>query len=314
MHFSDEKNILTEVRCGETFSYILKEKELFQPTEYKVLQGQSDGYFVKCMKMQFNGMIQLLYMPQTYRSFDAVYGELSESAFVNVIANLLFAVNYVKQMGFLSCQNIDLSPEHLYVDTTTYKVGLTYLPINAAMCSNPYSNFDNEFRTALVEMISKMGFKDSLTLLKLKDDLLDSLKSLEDICKGLNVKNEENKPQKPVEPVVEEDRKKEPQLKERKLHIIALNGPTDCDFEVNKEEFVLGKDSTVVDGAITFNKLISRSHCKVVKLGQEYRIKDLDSTNGTYVNSVRVRGNETCPIKDGDVIRLANSDFQVKFR
>ena len=67
MNSSEIKNFFTELKSGENFSYILNDNELFQPTEYKVLQGQSGSCFIKCMKMQFNGKIQFFY--QIIRGF-----------------------------------------------------------------------------------------------------------------------------------------------------------------------------------------------------------------------------------------------------
>ena len=65
------------------------------------------------------------------------------------------------------------------------------------------------------------------------------------------------------------------------------------------------------DGVIDFNKMISRSHCRINKRGGQYTITDLQSANGTYVNKVKLQPNQPHPISNGDVIRLANSDFQV---
>lgn len=42
-----------------------------------------------------------------------------------------------------------------------------------------------------------------------------------------------------------------------------------------------------------------------------YTITDLQSANGTYVNKIRLQPNQPYPINNGDIIRLANSDFQV---
>lgn len=97
-----------------------------------------------------------------------------------------------------------------------------------------------------------------------------------------------------------------------KLRIIAMNAPTRIEIEVTKDNFVIGKKAEVCDGIIGFNKMISRSHCKISKKGSQYIVIDLQSANGTYVNNVRLQPNQPSPIKNGDVIRLANSDFQVR--
>ena len=81
--------------------------------------------------------------------------------------------------------------------------------------------------------------------------------------------------------------------------------------EVTKDSFVIGKNAAVVDGVVSFNKMISRVHCRITKENMQYMITDLKSANGTYVNRVRLTPEQPHQIKNGDIIRLANSDFQV---
>ena len=80
---------------------------------------------------------------------------------------------------------------------------------------------------------------------------------------------------------------------------------------MTKDEFTIGKKQELVDGAIAFNKMISRSHCKIARQGEHFVIIDLGSANGTYVNGPRIQAGQPYPIKNGDLIRLANSEFQV---
>ena len=90
-----------------------------------------------------------------------------------------------------------------------------------------------------------------------------------------------------------------------------MNAPTRVEIVVSKDSFVVGKNASAVDGVISFNKMISRVHCRIDKRGSQYTITDLQSANGTFVNKVKLRPNQPHPIKTGDIIRLANSDFQV---
>ena len=73
---------------------------------------------------------------------------------------------------------------------------------------------------------------------------------------------------------------------------------------------VIGK-SEVVDGTISYNRMISRAHCRINKDGSLVTITDLQSSNGTYVNQTKLQPNQPCQLQNGDIIRLANSDFQV---
>jgi predicted component of type VI protein secretion system len=52
---------------------------------------------------------------------------------------------------------------------------------------------------------------------------------------------------------------------------------------------------------------VSRLHTKIMVKGNKYTITDLDSKNGTYVNSERI---QTAELSDGDQIRLGFSVLQ----
>ena len=95
------------------------------------------------------------------------------------------------------------------------------------------------------------------------------------------------------------------------MRLIAMNAPTRVEIEITKDEFVIGKKAELVDGVVSFNKMISRSHCKITRRNNQYSVIDLQSANGTYVNKTRLQPNKPCAINNGDIIRLANSDFQV---
>ncbi len=58
----------------------------------------------------------------------------------------------------------------------------------------------------------------------------------------------------------------------------------------------------IVDAA-----LVSRVHCRVTALeGGELEIKDLESTNGTYVNGLRI---ETARLASGDRLQVGRVEF-----
>ena len=95
------------------------------------------------------------------------------------------------------------------------------------------------------------------------------------------------------------------------LRIIGLNAPTHIEILVNRNEFLLGKSVSAVNAAITFNKAISRVHCKILREGNQYVVIDMKSSNGTYINQNRLIPNQPYPLHNGDVLRMANSDFRV---
>ena len=53
---------------------------------------------------------------------------------------------------------------------------------------------------------------------------------------------------------------------------------------------------------------VSKRHAEIYCEGQELRLRDLDSTNGTFVNRKRVKG---APLHEGDIVHFAEFEFRV---
>lgn len=302
MNILIEKNYISEMECGSNFSYILNDSSTFLSTEYKVLQSQANSCFVKCMKMMYNGKMQLFYLTKGLKSFASMLPSMDAESFLTIVSNLLSNIVDVKHNGFLSCQNIDISFEHVYVDPATHKVSLVYLPLNKRMYDDAPA-FENELRTSLVKLISRISTLSTAKTMQFSADLSNGSLTIEDLQNRI-------KGGKGVPPVVTPPHT-DTFGDAGKLRIIAMNAPTRVEIEVTKDEFIIGKKKELVDGVVSFNRMISRSHCKINRRGSQYMVTDLQSANGTYVNKVRLQPNQPCQIKNGDVIRMADSDFQV---
>ena len=77
----------------------------------------------------------------------------------------------------------------------------------------------------------------------------------------------------------------------------------------NELRVIVGKDSTVSN--ITINQsFISRKHIELYKDANDLLyVRDLNSTNGTYVNSKKIPPNKYIKINIGDVITFMNNSF-----
>jgi DNA-binding NtrC family response regulator len=89
-----------------------------------------------------------------------------------------------------------------------------------------------------------------------------------------------------------------------------------CKLEVMKEGTVephIFDQDTVTIGATSDNDLVledetvSRNHCRIFVEGDQYMIRDLDSTNGTFVNRVRVR---EAWLKPGCTVMLGKTEIR----
>lgn len=295
-----ENHYITEIKYGTDFAYILKEDSSFLPTEYKMLQSQDHSIFLKCMKMYFNGKAQLFYLTRNYTSLITALPRLNPENFMLIVSNLFGSIIEVKNHGFLSCKHIDISLNHIFIDTSTYKVKLVYIPI----ANNQYDDnsiFEIEIRTNLVKIISEIPNISSTDTMGLLTELQNGSETLESIYLKLNGKTS----RKSMNSLNDDLNSKE------YLKLIAMDVQPKLEVVVNKSEFTIGRKQSSVDGVVSFNKAIGRIHCRILCNQGKYYIEDLNSANGTYVNNVRLQPNKPTSILQGDIVRLANSDFQV---
>lgn len=300
-----ENKVISEMECGSNFAYILTDSSAFLSTEYKVLQSQANSCFVKCMKMMFNGKLQLFYLTKGLKPFASMIPTMDSESFLTIMASLFSDIIDVNHNGFLSCRNIDIAFEHIYVDPATYKVSLVYLPLSKHLYDDNAS-FENKIRTDLVKLISGVSTLSTPKTMQFSADLSNGTLSVEDLyarIKGKSIGSSQ----------ANEGRVDSVGGKNNLglLRLIAMSAPTRVEIAVTKDAFVIGKKAELCDGVIGFNKMISRSHCRINRRGSQYTITDLQSANGTYVNRVRLQPNQPYSIKNGDIVRLANSDFQV---
>ncbi|HCC07665.1 MAG TPA: hypothetical protein DEP72_05850 [Clostridiales bacterium] len=81
------------------------------------------------------------------------------------------------------------------------------------------------------------------------------------------------------------------------------------DIIINKPRFVIGKNKEEVDFYID-NATISREHAEMVETNGVYGIRDLNSSNGTYVNDEEIISGQTRKLANGDTITLSNQSFK----
>lgn len=62
-------------------------------------------------------------------------------------------------------------------------------------------------------------------------------------------------------------------------------------------------------GVSLMSPLISHDHAEIFLAGGVLNIRDLGSTNGTYINGVRIADGEVAGLKEGDVLHFANAEF-----
>lgn len=77
-----------------------------------------------------------------------------------------------------------------------------------------------------------------------------------------------------------------------------------------RNNFLVGKERKKVDYCIGGDSSVSRVHCRLRQIGDEYYIEDLRSTNYTYVDGEQIPEYKPVYLQDGAKIRIADVDFE----
>ncbi|SEQ33900.1 FHA domain protein [Lachnospiraceae bacterium NE2001] len=308
MYTLKDKGIVQELDCGNNFAYVLVDNNQFINTDYKVLLSQTNDMFVQCMKLSYNGNIGLFYITDDYSPFSSLFANMKSDTLMTIASNLFAAIIEVRNNGFLSSQNIDVSWDKIFVNPHTLKVKLVYIPVNYSVFDN-YPEFESELRSSLIKLIHNVIPDKTQKMNQFLIDLSNGSLTLKDLFNRTRGEGTDIL----IDPSYISSTVSSEKFKNMDAYkLVALNSP-DGHFEIvlDKDNMLIGKKKEVCDAYIPFNNMISRKHCRVFIENGHYFIMDVGSVNGTKINGFKIHKEQKYPINRGDIVRLADSDFQV---
>jgi len=78
---------------------------------------------------------------------------------------------------------------------------------------------------------------------------------------------------------------------------------------INNAEFVIGKERSRVNYCVSDNTNVSRQHVRVSNRNGTVYAEDLNSTNGSFINGVKLGSGQPAALKDGDTLMVADEEF-----
>jgi len=101
--------------------------------------------------------------------------------------------------------------------------------------------------------------------------------------------------------------------KKKQVVLLTLIGPSKTQtYDIDKSEFVLGRgDSSAVP---IVDNGISREHLKVRLQDNLIQVQDLNSSNGTFVEGIKLNPMEFVPVRDTYTITFGNSQSKIKLK
>lgn len=360
---------IVEVVAANNIAYKLNSNSDFSVTGYKVMQNQNGTGLLPCTKLMYNGKINLVYLVGSYKPLSFVVTRFGINELNAIIFNLIQRALDIQSNGFFRAENLELDFDKIFVDMSDYSVHLIYFPVTSGN-TGKISNFDSEFRVALISLFNGFPVFTAPQFQRLCSDLSNGSMSLDQIMKKLqdningnvyssrvdtnqvstinqgysyqdvqpaqlpNVMPQQNfgqqqsyawqqglgmqrygnpagygnnaEYQQPLNTQISST--PQPQMT-----IQSLGSPVQVNLNVTEPEYLIGKNPSMVNGAVTHNPAISRIHCKISYINGKYYLTDMGSANGTFLNQNRLNKQETRELHSGDYVRLANSDFIISF-
>ena len=79
-------------------------------------------------------------------------------------------------------------------------------------------------------------------------------------------------------------------------------------IESDKNEIMIGRNAE--NDIVVENLAVSKLHARIVKQDEAYYIEDLNSTNGTYLNKIRITKKD---LKNNDIIIIGKHSLEIHF-
>ena len=95
-----------------------------------------------------------------------------------------------------------------------------------------------------------------------------------------------------------------------KVTLELLSGPLDGEVFQFQSTIDIGRENTC-EVPIPVDKFISRRHARILVVEPECFLEDMDSTNGTYVESQRLRGRVL--LSKGQTFRVGKTWMQISW-
>ncbi len=299
-------NVIHDVSNEHYIGYLIEDNSLFYNTVYQIMQKDISKDFVKCYKTVQNGHIKLIYDIEGYRLFSSVVNIIDENNFFQLIYKLILSLEKIKTNGFISLETIDASVNRIFVDMKTMSIKFICVPVSTNTAWKEQDMYERGLLNVIADIISQSVYIGNYYMLQLMEDCRSGQFLPEDICNFMYSGKYGDWQNIMGSSYINET---------SGIHTIKLCGVEEShgsEIIINKNNFIIGKDAAQCSYAISASNNVSRKHCVISEEYDRWYIEDLESTNGTYLNDVRIRSGQRMPIKSGDKIVIADRHYIVE--
>lgn len=299
---------IKEEQVQNNIVYMLEDNQIFSPTAYRIMQNYGNQGLVPCFCAKKNGKIRLMYMTSQYRKLMAVLPKLGTDDSFLLVTTIFQSLKEIKEYGFVSLSHFQLDLRKIFVDTQTMIPYFICLPVTDTAEDDSSEDFwetalRNQFADYFKSLYSGFSVPNKMRcliqLLSIPSRNMDSI--LRELYKAAGGKRDLRK--------VHQDCEEKPESRDDILYLTdKKNGRRITVIQ----ELVLGRQFMYDGWQVFTNPIVGRRHCEIAARNGRYYVTDLDSKNGTYVNNKRIPSFVPVLLSPGDILGIADQEFQVE--
>lgn len=283
-------------------SFQFQESDPYFEMGYTLINQINTVQVLPYQRTQQFGREMLVFSTDGYKPLKDAITSLSQSEIINVIYAMMFMVEKIEENGFLKKECIWFDYNYIYFDEKNKKPMFAILPINEEIELRDGRNWSELFVDAISHAASVLAAGDSDKVKSVTHMWSAGQLNYNDMLEEVNSLGNGNSSF-----LVDRTEKEE----KTRLTLLYSGHEGKILFEIGEEEFIIGKNPQVADGVITFSEAVSRTHCKIIKMGQKYFVQDIGSTNHTFVNGEFIPHFELGELEDNATLSVADVDFRV---
>ncbi len=303
------KKGIMEVTDSSDTEYVLERNDVFYDTGFKIMQNPENKDMLKCYRYKYNGKIKLVYFTNEFITVEHLIKKTDVKLIGNIICKIIDAFINIENIGFLNLEYVINSLNKVYINKSTNTVQIIYIPVSIYGETKSRDVFEEDVKKEFRRLLENIILADNPIIKNMINCFNDNSLDLKEIGKRiLNLRNEKNI-NNTIEYKIQAD---EGILQNETICLKSVNGM--ISFEINGHDYIIGKKREMVDGVIIGNSAVSRVHCKILCRNGYYFIADMGSSNGTFLDGMRVTADNPQQIHLGSRITIADIEFVVRRR
>lgn len=292
----------------QSIGYLFEKEDEFSGIAYRVIKKNSIHGWLPCMKIKFNGQIKIIYPVSGRIPIEAVCEKWNGEKIAAVLLKFLDIFKEIENSGFLTLDMIDMDISRIFWDLEQESPLLIVLPYSGDKKVRHNGEWYGKFKKVFAVIAQLSGDADYGLLETMRGVFAKQYRPVEELYKDIQ------KIQRNIGTGLEKgftNKLAAGKVPVGNLHFRYKDPQYENDIVITGSEFVIGKHRDIVDGWIFVSPAVSRRHCRISNDNGSFYIEDLGSANHTYVNGSMIAPGQKIQISPGDIVKLADIEFEL---